>query len=183
MTTLIEAFASFRTSAWRLEARDDYNVPEYGAELSAFLSGRPRPPRSDGWQEVVQAAVGRGAHIGRVRVVGRPLTDYTRFEFALYAQNVTWGEDVRIVDRAWLDASWSAAPDVWLFDDQLAFRQDYTADGSYVGTAEVEADMIREIRRILVAASVPMSEYRLKEQPAPRPDTAPVGPLPYTDAG
>lgn len=123
MTTLAEAFKSFQHSAWRLEARDTYLVSEYDDQLEAFLAGRPMPPRADGWTQLVQAAIARGARIGRIRLVGHPISDYTRFEFALYPENVQFGEDVRIVDRTWLDDSWVAAPDVWLFDDQLAFRQ------------------------------------------------------------
>lgn len=161
MTTLADAFTSYRSSAWRLEARDEYDVPEYADELSAFLAGRPRPPRSDGWEDVVRDAVRRGARIGRVRLVGHPVSDYTRFEFALYEDNVAWGEDVLIADRAWLDDSWSSAADVWLFDDQIAFRQDYTDDGRYLGATQVDPGPVREMRRLLNAIAVPLADYRL----------------------
>lgn len=180
MTDLAEAFASFRSSAWRLEARDHYEVPEYDAELEAFLAGRPRPPRTDGWQATVEGAIQRGAEIGRVRLVGRPITDYTRFEFELYRENVGWGEDVRIVDRAWLDESWAVAPDVWLFDDELAFRQDYTDDGRYLGASPVDPAPVVDIRRVVIATSVPASEYHLTDPPPPPPwrDPASASPLP-----
>lgn len=160
MTTLADAFADFRTSAWRLEARDDYDVPEYADELAAFLAGRPRLPRSDGWEDVVRDAARRSAHIGRVRLVGRPVTDYTRFEFMLYEDNVAWGEDVRIAERAWLDDSWSDAPDVWLFDDVIAFRQDYTEDGRYVGANQVDPGPVVDMRRRLLEVAVPLADYR-----------------------
>ncbi|RJQ74177.1 hypothetical protein D5S17_23185 [Pseudonocardiaceae bacterium YIM PH 21723] len=172
MTTLADAFGSFTQSAWRLEARDVYVVEEYDEQLDAFLNGRPLPARQDGWAEVVQAAVGRGAQIGRVRLVGHPITDYTRFEFELYPENVSVGEDVRIVDRTWLDGSWSAAPDVWLFDDRIAFRQLYSDEGHYLGAEEVDAEPVREIRRLLASYSVPLAEYSLTKVPAPRPETA-----------
>lgn len=96
MTTLADAFESFQLSAWR---RDTYLVAEYDDQLEAFLADQPMPPRVDGRAEVVQAATARGARIGRTRLVGHPITDYTRFEFALYPENVEFGEDVRIVDR------------------------------------------------------------------------------------
>ncbi|MQA61620.1 MAG: hypothetical protein GEU86_08995 [Actinophytocola sp.] len=179
MTTLADAFASFRTSAWRLEARDDYDVPEYADELSAFRAGLPRPPRSDGWKDIVQGAVWRGAHIGRVRLVGRPISDYTRFEFALYEENVAWGEDVRLADRTWLDGSWADAPDVWLFDDEIAFRQDYTDEGRYLGASRIDAGPVREMRRLTLAAAVPLADFRLTDAPLPRPESAPAAALPY----
>lgn len=178
MTTLAEAFASFRTSAWRLEARDDYDVPEYADELAAFLAGRPRPPRSDGWEDVVRGAVRRGARIGRVRLVGHPISDYTRFEFALYEENAAWGEELRIADRTWLDDSWADAPDVWLFDDEIAFRQDYTGDGRYLGATRIDAGPVREARRLALVVAVPLADYRLKDPPATRPESAPAARLP-----
>jgi hypothetical protein len=172
MTSLAEAFESFRHSAWRLEARDTYLVAEYDDQLVAFLAGEPMPARTDGWADVVQAATARGARIGRIRLVGHPISDYTRFEFALYPENVAFGEDVRIVDRTWLDGSWSAAPDVWLFDDELAFRQRYSDEGAYLGAEQVDADPVLEMRRLLASYAVPLAEYRLTEVPAPRPATA-----------
>lgn len=178
MTTLTEAFETFQRSAWRLEARDTYLVPDYDDALEAFLAERPLPARTDGWADVVQTAAQRGARIGRIRLVGHPITDYTRFEFALYPQNVDFGEDVQIVDRTWLDGSWSAAPDVWLFDDRLAFRQTYSDAGEYLGAEPVAAEPVIEMRRMLSSYAVPLAEYRLTEVPAPRPASAVPSPLP-----
>jgi uncharacterized protein DUF6879 len=180
MTTLVEAFESFQHSAWRLEARDTYLVAEYDDQLKAFMAGQPMPPRVDGWAEVVQAATARGARIGRIRLVGYPITDYTRFEFALYPQNVQCGEDVRIVDRTWLDGSWAAAPDVWLFDDQVAFRQQYSDEGAYLGAEPLDAGSVREMRQVLSTYAVPVAEYQLSEVPAPRPETVLPAALPGT---
>lgn len=175
---LPDAFSSFRHSAWRLEARDTYLVPEYDDQLNAFLTGRPLPPRADGWADVVQAAAARGARIGRVRLVGRPISDYTRFEFALYPENVQFGENVRIVDRSWLDGSWSVAPDVWLFDDHIAFRQRYSEDGAYLGAEEIDPAPVLEVQRTLLTHAVPLAEYHLTEVPAPMPASAVPAALP-----
>lgn len=165
MTTLGEAFESFKRSAWRLEARDTYLVPEYDDQLAAFLAGRPLPPRADGWPEVLQAAAARGARISRIRLVGHPLTDYTRFEFALYPENVQFGEDVQIVDRSQLDQSWAPAPDVWLFDDGIAFAMRYSDEGAFLGAEQVDVDPILELRRVLSAYAVPLGDYRLTDIP------------------
>lgn len=178
MTTLAEAFEEYQHSAWRLEARDTYQVAEYDDQLDAFLADRPMPPRADGWAEVLQAATARGARISRVRLVGHPVTDYTRFEFALYPENVQFGEDVRVVDRTWLDGSWTAAPDVWLFDDRLAFRQQYSEKGAYLGAEQIDAGPVLEMRQLLSTYAVPLVEYRLTEIPVPRPETAALITLP-----
>lgn len=178
MTTLAEAFESFRHSAWRLEVRDTYRVAEYDDQFAAFLAGRPLPPRRDGWGDVVRAATSRGARIGRVRLVGHPITDFTRYEFVLYPENVEFGEEVRIVDRAWLDDSWAAAPDVWLFDDRVAFRQRYTEDGGYLGAEQIHAGPVIEMRQRLLTYAVSLAEYRLSDTPAPTPGAAVPAVLP-----
>lgn len=172
MTTLADAFSSFQNSAWRLEARDTYLVAEYNDQLEAFLADQPMPARRDGWIEVVQAADARGARMGRIRLVGHPISDYTRFSFALYPENVEAGEDVRIADRTWLDGSWDAAPDVWLFDDQLAFQMLYDDAGTFLGAEQVDAGPVLEMRRLLSTYAVPLAEYHLAEVPLPRPATA-----------
>lgn len=165
---LAEALRTFERSAWRLEARDHYVVDEYDDQIRAFLAGQPMPPRADGWGEVVHGATDRGARIGRTRLVGRPVTDYTRWEFAIYPENVQFGEDVQVVDRGWLDDSWSNAPDVWLFDDHLAFRQRYSAGGVFLGVERVDAAPVREMCDLLAARSVPLHEFRLTDIPTPR---------------
>lgn len=176
--TLPDAFATFERTAWRLEGRDTYRVADYDDALAAFLAGRPMPPRTDGWAEVVQSAVARSARISRTRLVGHPITDYTRFEFTLYPENVAWGEDIQVVDRTWLDASWAAAPDVWLFDDQVAFHQQYTDLGEYLGAEEIDPGPVAAMRRLLSTYAVPLAEYRLSAIPAPRPADAIPTPLP-----
>jgi hypothetical protein len=171
MTTLAEAFESFQRSAWRLEARDTYQVAEYDDQLAAFRDGQPLPPRLDGWEDVVHAATGRGAQIGRIRLVGRPITTYTRFEFVLYRENVEFGERVEVVDRSWLDTSWITAPDVWLFDDEVAFQQLYSDEGAYLGAEEVDAASVRQMRQLLSVFAVPLNKFQLDRVPAPRPET------------
>lgn len=176
--TLADAFDSFTREAWRLEARDVYVVDEYADQLDAFLNGRTLPARSDGWDEVMSTATARGARVGRTRLVGHPITEYTRFEFLLYRENVAMGEDVRIVDRTWLDASWSATPDLWLFDNELALRQHYSDSGVYLGAEAVDPEPVIALRQTLATYAVPVAEYQLTEVPSPRPETAHPAALP-----
>jgi len=47
-------------------------------------------------------AIAQRGHRGvqRVHVVGRPLSDYIRYELAAYGENAAAGEDIRIADRS-----------------------------------------------------------------------------------
>src|SRR3974390_1326839 len=116
-------FDRFKRSAFRLEARDDYNIPGEQQTLAAFRSGQqvpPRTPDNNPWLALVAAATAAGRSIVRVWVVGRPGTGYPRFEVVAYRDNIAAGETIRVVERAWLhgtDSAW-ANDDFWLFDDE-----------------------------------------------------------------
>lgn len=174
MTGLADLFGNFRRDAWRLEALDTYNIPRERNKIAEYLrTGRVAP--SPDWVATIRAASARGARVGRVRLVGWPLTDYTRFEYAAYANNSAAGEDIRLVDRRWLDDSWNAAPDFWLVDDQ-AWLMRYDRTGAFLGVdLAPDAAPYIELRARIEPLSVPLAEYALGEIPAPRPSvTAPV---------
>lgn len=173
-TTIDEAFAQFRRYAWRLEVLDTYLVEGEQDRLDAFRRGEPMPPpATDDWQQLIRAAIDRGAHMSRVRLVGHPVTDYTRWEFAAYPENIRYGEDVQVVDRSWLDASWNTAADVWLFDDELAFQHCYDPDGRWLRCEPIEdVPAMVEMRRRISQFAVPLAAYGLTDLHA-----TPAGPL------
>lgn len=172
-----ELFANYRSSAWRLEARDTYKIPGDEDRIAEFMrTGRaPRKTReNNSWIRTIEAARSRGAYIGRVRLVGHPLTDYTRFEFSAYMDNVAAGEDIRLIDRTRLHPSWDAAPDVWVFDDERAIKMLYDDDGAWLGFGECEAAPYINVRRVLTPLAIPLADYRPTEIPTPRDETASI---------
>jgi hypothetical protein len=131
-------FEWFERSAFRVEARDRYDVDEERAAFARFLQGRalvPRNAATDPWLALLAAARAAGRRIERVRIVGEPLTDYTRFEFAAYRENIAVGEKVRVVPRTTLtdaDQGW-ASEDFWIFDDRLVVVLNYDNEGRFLG--------------------------------------------------
>lgn len=122
----------------------------------------------DGWIRTIEDARARGAYIGRIRLVGHPLTDYTRFELSAYTDNAAAGEDIRLIDRTDLTPSWNAAPDVWVFDDKRAITMRYSDDGAWLGFEECEAAPYVNVRRVLTPLAVPLAVYRPAEPPTSR---------------
>lgn len=161
-------FETFRRSAFRLEARDDYNVPDEAERMAAFLEGRELPTRTvatDDWLALVAAATAMGRHMVRVRVLGKPLTDYTRFELAVYPENIAAGEEVRLVEREALtqraDDAWDE--DFWLFDEQTVAVLRYDAEGRFLGVEEgTDIDWYRRIEREALARSVDFGDPHLR---------------------
>jgi hypothetical protein len=161
-------FERFTRSAFRLEARDEYNVPDEQEALAAFLNGRELPPRTpgnDSWLALVAAATAADRSIVRVRVVGRPVTDYTRYEFAVYPENVAAGERIQVVERAWLhgaDTAW-ADDDFWLFDDETVALLRYDERGHFLGADRAgDLDAYVSARQRALALSVDLAAFALQ---------------------
>jgi hypothetical protein len=160
-------FKGFKRSAFRLEARDDYNIPDEQPVLAAFRSGQQLPPRTpdnNSWLALVAGAAAAGRSIVRVRVVGRPVTDYTRLEFVAYRDNAAAGETIRVVERAQLhgtDSAW-ANDDFWLFDDETVALLRYDEEGHFLG-AERASDLsaYRSARQRALALSVDLAAFVL----------------------
>jgi hypothetical protein len=79
-----------------------------------------------------------GRWIGRVHLISRPLSDYLRYEFAVYSHTVQAGEDVRILDVTDQPNPGLPMQDYWLFDDTTVVRMDYAPDGTQLGRELLE---------------------------------------------
>jgi hypothetical protein len=67
-------FERFGRSAFRVEARDRYNVDEEREQFATFLEGeglRPRTAETDSWLALVAAGKAAGRLIERVRIAHR----------------------------------------------------------------------------------------------------------------
>ena len=169
MTTLLDLLDSFTKYAWRLEALDTYDISDEREQFDDFLAGRTPQPSADDleWQARARDVVASGRSIGRVRMVGHPITDYTRFEWAAYFDNIAAGESIRVYDRTSPGGTdHRFDQDFWLFDDRVAAVMNYTDDGTFVGvTIDENAEPYREIKRVALAGSVPFDEYTLPSDP------------------
>jgi hypothetical protein len=114
-----------RRSAWRLETREVYDVPEEAEELARYRRGEPVDAAGDEWVRHVTAATSAGKRLGRVHVIDRPLADYDRdsylwFETEFYKLSVPAGEDVRIAVRSQHAGLQRLRRDFWLFDTETS---------------------------------------------------------------
>ncbi|MFP5070955.1 DUF6879 family protein [Pseudonocardia nantongensis] len=175
-------YGRFTDYAWRYEGRDVYTVDGEQERIDAFLRSGvvPRKTRdNNGWIRIVEDVCARGASIGRVRAVGRPVTDYTRFEFAAYPDNIAAGEDVQVIERQQLDRAWDSVPDFWLFDDTTAFVQHFDEAGRFLGAERVDnVAPFLEIRRMLTepGRTVGAEHYALDSVPQQRRSHVPAPP-------
>ncbi len=132
-------FDSYQREAFRLETLPSYSVGSERAEYEEFLAtGKVDIPDDDPWLVRVRHFRHTGRWIGRVHVISRPLTDYLRYEFAVYRRTMEVGEDVRILDLTDQPNPGLPAQDFWLFDESAVVRMDYDPDGTQLGRELLE---------------------------------------------
>lgn len=157
-------FDSFEREAFRLETLPRYAVAGEDAELRDFLTtDNLIIPDDDPWLVRVRHFRETGRWIGRVHVVRRPLTDYLRYEFAVYVHTVRAGEDVRILDLTECADPGLPTHDFWLFDDSRVVRMDYDSDGRQLGRElldEVDPEPYVIGKQQALRLAVPFLDYR-----------------------
>jgi hypothetical protein len=133
-------FRDFDSSAFRLELQPVYTMPGEADELRRFRAGE-KPPADYhyGWLDTVAEARRAGKTMRRVKVVRRPLTDYTMYQSSWgFVYNVEAGEDIRVLDLT--DRAGPELPDhdFWLFDEDTVVKLLYRPDGTQIGRELVE---------------------------------------------
>lgn len=172
-------------SAFRLETLQRYEVGTDGSDYRRWLDGESTwtADRKLPWLDYLAAEKRRGIYRHRVRLVTRPVSDYTRYACEWgYAPNVEAGEDVRVLDLGERELPDVDLPfyDWWLITDSTGSvhvaRMLYADDGSFLGASEDEAlafDVYTSARDALWAAAEPFTSW-WPRHPELRRDGAPL---------
>lgn len=143
-------FASFRYTAYRLEALQWYDVSYEREPVRRFVAGDAHvtDPTKPEWVSVIRNAVSTGRRMERVHVVTEPLSEYIRYELTCsYGPNVAAGEDIRILPVR--QGEWPGdlpREDYWLFDSSDLWSMTYDDAGAFL-----RADLIRDPAAIVRA--------------------------------
>jgi hypothetical protein len=124
-------------------------------------------PDTDQWLTRVRHFRRTGRWVGRVHVLTRPLTDYLRYEFAVYGFTIRAGEDVRILDVTNEPDPGLPKQDFWLFDESAVVLMEYDADGTQLGRELLEhidpAPHV-EWKRLALDRAEPFASYWMNQQ-------------------
>ncbi len=174
---LDRCFEVFTVSAFRLETLRTYAVPAGDERLRALRLDLPwpgRPVRADPWLRRVAGITAAGKSWHRIRVLGRPLSEYECAQLIGYREAAEAGEVIRIADRSLHPELAVFARDFWLFDagtaKPFAALLSHDHAGAYLGaemTAEPAVVMACVTARHLARRySVPLGDYlaRLKTE-------------------
>lgn len=159
-------FHDLSRSWFRLETLQAYAVDYEAEEFERFLAtGRINEEPTD-WQRMITAHTQAGRRLQRVHVVQEPLSDYLRYELAIYAVHAQAGEEIRLIPTP--GDQWPGeiprGLDFWLFDDHDVWSMEYDAQGHFLAAQRVgDPEMVTECRRIARTAldlSIPLPAYR-----------------------
>lgn len=168
--TPADLYRTCRVSAWRLETLQHYDVPADEERQQAFhADGVLPPPRAAKLDDLVLITQLReaGRQVGRVHVVDQPLSDYLRYELAVYAENAEAGEDIRIADRSVHPELEALTQDFVIFDRERRHPGlilfDHNASGRVTGyrvaTDRRTVRACREQIEMALTRSVPVAEF------------------------
>ncbi|WP_337824391.1 DUF6879 family protein [Amycolatopsis sp. A1MSW2902] len=129
-------FRTFEHTAYRLELRDQYNIPHEEEPLAKFLAGEPDASYHEGWLHMIREATAEGRRFSRVRVVSFPLTDYTRFAMWVAGYTREAGDDIRYITRE--QAVGLPDYDYWLFDSSRLYKMHFDDEDHFLGAEAVE---------------------------------------------
>ena len=158
-----ELFQSIERSWFRLETLQVYTVAYEADRVAAFLAGERVDLTPGPWQEMIRRHRAAGRQLARVHIVEEPLSDYIRYELAIYPRALAAGEDVRIIPTR--RGAWPPGlphKDFWILDDAV-WRMDYDDDGRFTAMVLIDdpavAARYHAWRDAAHAASVPYARY------------------------
>lgn len=162
MTELGALLQNFRHTAFRLETLERYTVPQEAEWFAAWRRTGRLPeltPENDSWLRMVRDHTRAGRVMQRVRVVSTPLTDYERFELALFPPSLEAGEDIRVISRSVLRSTLRVREDFWLFDRQTAIMLRYDLEGRFLRAEPGQPGLCQSQCDEALARSIPLKEF------------------------
>lgn len=162
--TITELVEGARRSVFRVELLQAYDWPDESLRLVTWrTTGDVTPDDDEQWQRLA-AQVAGGVPNTLLHVVDLPLTEYLRYEFAVYqADNLPAGQDVRIAVRDSHPRLAEQTEEFALYDDVLVwFRYDHGSGvklGWELDDDPASLDRCRQYRDVAMSQSLPLMQF------------------------
>lgn len=165
----LNLFENVERSWFRLETLQVYAVDYEDEGQTSFAQTGLVDPAPTPWRQMIRRHVDSGRSLRRVHIVEEPLTDYLRYELAVYDLNAEAGEQTGIITVSGGDwpVGLPEATDFWLFDDREVWDMHYDNEGRFVEAVRAESiEQVEQCRRWRDAAlsmAVPLDAYALTQ--------------------
>lgn len=158
----------FTRSAFHLELKDEYGVPEEDEPVARWRKGEQDDfAWLEPWLAQMREATQAGKTVRRVRVITEPLTDYIRWEHEGTWRNQEAGEDIRWLPRHRVPEGMAfpaGGNDWWLIDDRILIVTYFHESGRVDAYEQVtDPSAVAECigtRDRLWAIAIPHDEYQ-----------------------
>jgi hypothetical protein len=159
-----KAIARTSKRAFHLELKDTYNVAAEDEPFGKWQRGEPDDCAwHQDWLSFLRAVTAAGVQVQRVRVVGVPHTEYTRWGLDIARLNSEAGEDMRYLPRHLAKDIDFPGEDFWLLDDDRLVLSVFSADGRTGGFArETSPQLLRQclvVRDQVWDLAIPYAAY------------------------
>jgi hypothetical protein len=168
----LKLFRDVEHTAYRLEVRTSYGIPEEDAPYRQFLAGEdPGLEWFEPWLNLMREETAKGKRVERVRVIDTPPSDYLRFELWGTPYNLAAGEDIRYLERDQAAALDLPTYDYWLFDSRIVARLQFGEHDRFLGVllSDDPADVLRHVQRQGAAwhHAITFETYQKEHAPPP----------------
>ena len=165
MDKLFQYIDKASKSVFRYEGLQDYSAEDGQESVREFMKSGKLPfisSESKWWQDI-KLKNEQGIKTCRVRMVEKPLTDYTKMELALHVQSALFSsEDIRIIEKDIILSMATQLEDFYLVDDEHLFVLKYGPNGKYLGSSLVSGNVVKEYlgyKKKMIDLSIPVYEY------------------------
>ena len=144
-------FEMFTIEAFRLETLPVYDVEEEKEAIKEFKkTGKVVNNIDKEWMDLLKI----GKPVKRLRLLSNSLSDYEIFELEVYKSNLSYGEDIRIVNRDKFDEQ---LQDFWIFDMKWIGIMKYDKTGKFLDmdfheASNEEIEMAKKWKKVYEAA-------------------------------
>ena len=162
MEPIWEYIKNCKNSLFRFEGLQDYSEEDGAKWVEIFTTtGKlaELPDERNEWWKEMKERNEKGLLTQRVRLVTKPMTDYTKMELAYLKEAKKYsGDDIRIIDeKSFNELMPNGLKDFWIIDDTYVFLMEYSPKGKYLKSQLVED--VKEYVRLkdrLLEASFPI---------------------------
>lgn len=165
MVDVLALYRGIERDAFRLEARQVYDVSFEAAQVAAFRRGEPLPdtPAVVRSRQVTTDLTRAGRRLWRVHLVDLPLSDYLRYELVAYEANAAAGEEIYLANRASSSDLDELRDDFALFDDTSVVWFRYDDGDRLLGydydEAPATVERCRVARDLAARWAVPLHQF------------------------
>ncbi|MCX4550636.1 MULTISPECIES: DUF6879 family protein [unclassified Streptomyces] len=145
----LQLFKDCSHTAFRLEVRSSYGIPDEDEPYRRFLAGKaPGLGWFAPWLDLMRTETGTGKRVARVRVIDDPPSDYLRFELWGTPHNLAAGEDIRYLGRDQAKELELPDYDFWVFDSRTVARLQFGEHDRFLGVvlSEEPTDVLHHVQ-------------------------------------